>query len=352
MPTYIIQGKSELAQNIRYEVDLGFAPLGAGGMGQVFRGERVDMKTGLRRDVAVKFLYQDLPLSAVNRSRREASIQIQNENLIEMMGFVEMEETDKQGNVLIRNFVVSELLQGVMLYDLLQGKTTDVTGNPVGYAEELYALLCKDRIEFAKLIVTKILSGVMALHDKGFIHRDIDPSNIMITKDGYVKLIDFGIAKEVGDSLGSSQNLTKFGSFIGKPSYAAPELISGDVAAHNYTTDIYQVGILLYELSVGARPFTGADHEIMAKQLNDPLPTENVPHPGLAKVIKKATNKSQSERYRSATQFRADLENCDALVKQVEATPKQTTNKKQDSKLWIGVYAATMIIGILLGLII
>jgi serine/threonine-protein kinase len=100
MSSYIIKGEFEVSSGIHYEVDLKRAPLGAGGMGQVFKGTRVDENTGSRTDVAVKFLYQDLPVSAIKRSRSEAAIQIKSENLIEMMGFIEMEEADRYGNLL------------------------------------------------------------------------------------------------------------------------------------------------------------------------------------------------------------------------------------------------------------
>lgn len=347
MPKYIIKGNFEISTGIHYEVDLKRPPLGAGGMGQVFKGVRVDENTGSMTDVAVKFLYQDLPVSAIKRSRCEAAIQIKSENLIEMMGFIEMDETDRYGNSLTRNFIVSEFLQGVMLFELLQGNITDANGNVIEYAQELYDLYSSDRVKFAKLIITNVLAGVMALHDKGYIHRDIDPSNIMITVDRKIKLIDFGIAKNVRESTGNTQSLTKFGSFIGKPSYAAPELITGDVAAHNYSTDLYQIGVLLYELIVGSRPFAGADHEIMSMQLNSPVPVENVPHPGFARIIAKAMNKKQGERYQSAAQFRADIENCEALV--VESKGQGVKN---DLLLWGSLYAAAAIAGVLLGLFI
>lgn len=368
MPGYLIQGEIELSQGIHYEVNTQVPPLGAGGMGQVFMGERVDEKTGQRKKVAVKFLYQDLPSSAVQRSRREASIQVQNENLIEMMGFICMDDRDHMGNAITRCFVVSELLEGVMLFDLLQGKTTDAKGEPVAYAEELYRMSQEDRIGFAKLIVMKILSGLVALHDKGYIHRDIDPSNIMITKDRKIKLIDFGIAKNLidGHSASHSQNLTRAGSFIGKPSYAAPELITGDIAAHDVTTDLYQVGILLYELCTGSRPFTGAEHEIMAKQLSTPVPVENVPDPAIAGAIAKATQKTQSERYRSASQFRVDLENSYEQTQVINETPVIQTKAKQTEEatktvpdspsssmewtIWGGISALALAAGVLLGL--
>ena len=350
MSSYIIKGNLENSQNIHYEVDIQKKPLGVGGMGQVFKGVRVDDNTGLKTDVAVKFLYQDLPASAIKRSKCEAAIQIKNENLIEMMGFIEMEEVNKAGNLITRNFIISELLDGVMLFDFLQGKTTDANGEPIAYAEELYAILQEDRVKFARLVVENILAGVMALHDKGYIHRDIDPSNIMITTDRKIKLIDFGIAKNLKESQGSSQSLTKYGSFVGKPSYAAPELITGDVNAHNYTTDLYQIGILLYELIVGERPFTGAEHEVMNKQISEPVPVENVPHAGIAKIIKKATTKEQSGRYRSATQFRADLENCDSLVDAATEGKKPVVNTKNDLLLWGALSAVAAIAGILLGL--
>jgi serine/threonine-protein kinase len=347
MSIYKIKSNSLSALGVHYEVDVEKSPLGSGGMGQVFKGVRVDENTGIKTDVAVKFLYQDLPESAIRRSRCEASIQIKNENLIEMMGFIEMDDRDRSGNVVKRNFIVSEFLQGVMLYELLQGKTTDINGETVEYAEELYALCANDRVQFAKLVVSNILAGVMALHDRGYIHRDIDPSNIMITVDRKIKLIDFGIAKKVKESFNNTQSLTKFGSFVGKPSYAAPELITGDVSAHNYSTDLYQVGVLLYELMVGTRPFTGAEHEVMNMQINSPVPIENVSHAGIAQIIKKAMNKSQSDRYNSAAQFKADIENCENLV-----VENKGQGVKNDLLLWGSLYAAAAIAGVLLGLFI
>lgn len=134
----IIQGAAERAQGIHYEVDTTLAPLGVGGMGQVYRGYRVDERTGVRRDAAVKFLFEDLPESAIERSRREASVIIKNENLVEMFGFIEVDETDAAGQVHRRYHVASELLDGVGLYDLLRGKTTDAAGEEIPFAQDMY----------------------------------------------------------------------------------------------------------------------------------------------------------------------------------------------------------------------
>ena len=97
-------------------------------MGQVFRGIRVHEKTGERTDVAIKFLFDDLPEHAIERARREASIQVHNENLVEMFGFIQIDEAASNGKVYEHYHVVSELLHGVMLFDLLNGKVTDKEG--------------------------------------------------------------------------------------------------------------------------------------------------------------------------------------------------------------------------------
>ena len=192
MSVIYIQGEEEKKQHIHYEVDTDLPALGEGGMGQVLRGVRVNEQNGLRQDVAIKFLFDDLPPNAIERARREASIQIHNENLVEMFGFIEI--ADGQAK---HYHVVSELLQGVMLFDLLNGKTTDKYGNEVEFAQELYNQYQNDKFGFAVFIVKNVLSGLMALHDKGYIHRDLDPSNIMITHDRKVKIIDFGMRHTV-----------------------------------------------------------------------------------------------------------------------------------------------------------
>ena len=82
-----------------------------------------------------------------------------------------------------------------------------------------------NKLEFAIFIVKNILSGIMALHDKGYIHRDLDPSNIMITADRKVKIIDFGIAKKLDSLNTQDQQLTNTGQFVGKAAYGAPEIL-------------------------------------------------------------------------------------------------------------------------------
>lgn len=308
MAIIIIQGSEEKKLQIHYEVDTSLPPIGAGGMGQVFRGVRVDERTGVRRDAAIKFMFDDLPESAIERSRREASIKILSENLVEMFGFVEVETKDSNGNIHKRYHVASELLNGVMLHDLMHGKTTDVAGNEMVFAKELYRQYSCDRIRFAIFIIRNILSGVMALHDAGYIHRDIDPSNVMITSDGKVELIDFGICKKL-DSLGAGdQHLTSAGQFMGKAAYAAPELVTGDVAHQDETTDLYAIGIMFYELLTGNVPFEGSTHEVLARQLKEDVPVKNLTDKTTRSIVKKATAKKQASRYASAAEFRVAVE--------------------------------------------
>lgn len=141
-----IQGNAEKQQGIYYEFDSSDEPLGVGGMGKVYKGLCINEITGQTKKVAIKFMYSDLPPHAIERARREASIRIKNENLVEMLGFIETEETNVLGEITHRYHVVSELLEGVMLDDLLQGNLNDRYGNPVPFAQKLYSDFQKRRI--------------------------------------------------------------------------------------------------------------------------------------------------------------------------------------------------------------
>ena len=316
MSVMIIQGAAERLAKIHYEIDTEEKPLGVGGMGQVFKGIRVDEKTGVRIPVAIKFLFDDLPVNVIERARREASIQIHNENLVEMYGFIQIDEEIAPGKVHERYHVVSELLHGVMLYDLLKGKVTDNEGSLIPFAEELYRMYQNERREFAVFIIKNVLSGIMALHDKGYVHRDIDPSNIMITSDRKVKIIDFGIAKQMSTLNTQDQLLTTAGMFMGKAAYAAPELVLGDVSHQNETTDIYAIGIMFFQLVTGNLPFEGASHEILEMQQHKKMPLQLIEDKALRKIIGKATEKEQSKRYQSAAEFRVAVEQLKSLEKE------------------------------------
>ena len=303
-----LQGEKEKLQGIYYEFDANSTPLGEGGMGKVYRGRRINVYTHETRDVAIKFMFAGLPPNVIQRAEDEANIKIQHENLVEMMGFLAVESRMPNGVVSVRYHVVSELLIGVSLSDLLQGVVKDQFGNDIPYAQSLYKMYNTEPAKFAVTVIKKVLSGIMALHDSGYIHRDIDPSNIMVTKDGKIKLIDFGIAKKVDGLKTHDRNLTTAGQFMGKPQYAAPELIIGDLKNQNKPTDIYAIGILLFQLIVGHLPFEGPSNVVLNSHLHEKMPLRQVKDTTLRKIIERATNKDCTKRYTSAAEFRVALD--------------------------------------------
>lgn len=324
MPILRLQGNKERMRGVYYEVDSDSTPIGIGGMGKVFRGRQVDEQTGATREVAIKFLFDDLTSEAIDKARREASIQLQNDNLVEMLGFIETQGQVILGQSTKHYHVVSELLYGVSLSDMMKGNTSDFEGHEVAYAAEMLKEFRNNRFEFARNIVHNILLGLMALHNAGYIHRDIDPTNIMLTSDRHVKLIDFGIAKKVRALTDVDVSKTKSGIFIGKAEYAAPELVLGDVAHQDQTTDIYAIGILLYQCITGFPPFQGDSKttiaDVLVMQQKKDVPLGPIKNKYLRAVIKKATQKKREKRYRSTAEMMVAMEQLPTPLEQ-EAFP-------------------------------
>ncbi len=303
-----LQGQLEKRNGYYYEFDMHSKPLGEGGMGVVYKGFKIYEATGNRSVVAIKAMFDGLPAEVYERAEREASIRLRNDNLVEMLGFISEIEIDPYGMKKNKYYVVSEYLNGVVLSDLLTGQFKDKDGIEIPYAKQLYTDYVSEKEKTSIEIIRCILSGILALHDKGYIHRDIDPTNIMVTDEGTIKLIDFGIAKYVR-SLGTiDKSLTSTGKFIGKAEFASPELVLGDVRSQGYPTDIYAIGILFYQLLVGKLPFTGNKYEVLQMQLKDKVPVKHIKNPLLAKIVKKATEKNKSDRYSSVAELRVEID--------------------------------------------
>lgn len=334
-----LQGDAEKRSGIYYEYDVDATPLGEGGMGRVFKGFRVVERTGERMPVAIKAIYDNIPERVVERARREANIQLDNDNLIRMYGFVETISHYEGGTKSkVHYHVIMELLVGVTLEDIMNGVTSDQNGMQIPFAAELYSQYTQNRNAAVIRIMKSILSGLMALHDKGYIHRDIDPSNVMVTIDGKIKLIDFGICKQIVSLESLDKALTATGVFMGKVNYAAPELVLGDVKSQSYTTDIYALGILLYQLCAGHLPFSGTDQDILSANLRSSLPMKDIKGNDFKRIIRKATEKVQSKRYASVAELRVDLE-------------RVSINKKEIDLRKVGIYSsvAVIVIGLIIG---
>ena len=303
-----LQGQYEKQKGIYYEYDAHSTPLGEGGMGIVYYGHCVEEKTGNSKEVAIKALHPNLPQEVYTRAEREASIRIKHDNLVEMLGFISVLETNHLAESTYHYYVISEYLNGIELSDLLVGRFDGIKNDNGEFARDLYYKYAKDREATSLYIIRNILSGVLALHDKGYIHRDIDPGNIMVTSDGSIKLIDFGIAKKL-NSLGTNDKLmTATGIFIGKAEYASPELVLGDVKNQNCTTDIYALGILFYRLLVGRLPFDGTQYEVLECQKKKKVPVKHIKNKEFAKIVRKATEKLQNRRYSSIAEFRVAID--------------------------------------------
>jgi TPR repeat protein len=255
--------------------------LGAGGMGRVFKGQEISTN----KEVAIKVLYRDLTenVSNVERVKRASEIKLKHANLIEMLDFIEQDGIYHDVSV----YVAGE--------DLSKKMSSNKAQNKVFSYDEI------------KPIINGVLNGLEVLHQNGIIHRDIDPSNIRICSDGNVKLMDYGVVRITG---GKTKSLTGVGTLIGKPNYSPPEQIKGENEKINETTDLYALGITIYEMLTGNAPFEkGNEFDTMQAQVSSPLPKSNVLNEAIYDFLDKATAKEQINRFQSVVEFRNAFNN-------------------------------------------
>jgi len=157
-------------------------------------------------------------------------------------------------------------------------------------------------------VVSQVAQGLAYAHENGIIHRDIKPSNIMIVRDGHVKITDFGIAR-----MASAAVRTQTGMVLGSPKYMSPEQVVGKLT--DQRSDIFSLGVMLYEMLTGEAPFTGENiNAIMYQTLNSVPPppstlSANVPEM-LNFIVAKALAKKLDHRYQDAKEFASDLYSC------------------------------------------
>ncbi len=175
-------------------------------------------------------------------------------------------------------------------------------------------------------LIQQLLSAVGAAHARAIVHRDLKPDNVLVSKEGKTKILDFGISKVIGDE----KNLTATGAMVGTPAYMAPEQVKGEAVDHR--TDIYAQGAILYELLHGQPPFTGGMPSVLHAQVfSSPRPSTAIPAP-IMRVISKAMAKEPLERYQSCEEFAGALMQAarpDAnrpLTPPPNAPPPQTAN--------------------------
>ncbi len=257
------------------------APLGAGGMGEVWkaRDEKLD------RDVALKALPARLAADpeALARFEREAKAvaTLSHPNILAIYDF---------GQAGGRHYAIMELLEGQTLRELL-------AGGP---------LSAKKAIEYGR----QIAEGLAAAHARGIVHRDLKPENLFVTRDGHVKILDFGLARRgmaANDpGLTSSPTMareTEPGVVMGTVGYMAPEQVRGDLPDHR--ADIFAFGAVLYEMLAGRRAFERPTNaETMTAILHEEAPSltsvrSTVP-PALEQVVEHCLEKRPEDRFQSA----------------------------------------------------
>src|SRR5580692_9057257 len=242
--------------------------VGQGGMAVVYRAQDETLK----REVAIKILHQHLAGEADSKARLEREAQavakLRHENILEIF--------DYSGTGSASSYIVTEFIDGQTLRQFLNGR-------PLGFAER------------AALICVEVCRALAHAHSLGVIHRDVKPENVMIRKDGLIKLMDFGIAQVL-----DFQRMTVTGQLLGSPAYMAPEIIEGKPL--DFRTDVFSVGILLYLLATGALPFAGKNpHEVLRRisegKFADPRSVKAGVDQALARTICRALARRPDDRY-------------------------------------------------------
>ncbi len=287
--------------------------LGEGGMGVVYLAEDLN----LERKVAIKFLPRHIADNSEERERfkieAKAAASLNHPNIATIYA---IEESDEQ------TFIVMEYIEGKELKDIIEHKDAGT--------EYIQPLQMDHIINYA----VQITEGLEAAHKKGIIHRDIKSSNIMITNEGKVKIMDFGLAKVKGSS-----QITKIGTTIGTISYMSPEQANG--AEVDYRTDIWSLGVVFYEMLSGKLPFKGNyDQAIIYSILNEEPGFENKSE--LNSVIHRALSKDPDKRYQSANEMLCDLRSMSG------GNSLKFKKSKSKTKVWITIGILSVLIIIIL----
>ncbi|QOY85899.1 protein kinase domain-containing protein [Paludibaculum fermentans] len=298
--------------------------IGGGGMGMVYKAE--DLKLG--RQVALKFLPEEMATDTVALKRFEREAQTASSlNHANICTIFEIDEHEGQP------MLVMELLEGATLRDCLV--PFESGGMPV---EQLLP------------IAKQTCDGLQVAHSQGIIHRDIKPANIYLSTEGAVKILDFGLAKLVeGQDLGDGQaaqsplasrtadlSLVAPGGAMGTASYMSPEQIRKEKL--DARTDLFSLGLVLYEMATGQRAFpgdnaTGIHHALLNKQpppvreLNPAVP------PALEAIIAKALQKDRDNRYPTAKEMRKALDDV--------PTPRQLRLRR--IRQWLAIAAVVLL---------
>ena len=262
--------------------------LSAGSMGEVYRAR--DVRLG--REVAVKVLPAVLAGDPLRLERFEkearAAGALNHPNVLAIYDIGAHDGTA---------FVVSELIEGTTLREHLRD----------GHVPEAVVL------DYG----AQIARGLAAAHDRGIVHRDLKPENVMVTRDGRVKIVDFGIAKietpasaDAGATARTeAATRTLPGMVIGTVAYMSPEQLRGDPVDHR--TDVFSLGVILHEMASGRHPFAGSSSvETMSAILRDEAPRLEPVDAELERIVRGALEKSREARFQSAADVAAALEAC------------------------------------------
>ena len=260
------------------------ATLGEGGMGTVYRA----LDTRLNRTVAIKFLSDEFDAPARRRFEREA-------RLASSLNHPHILQVFDVGDADGRQYLVTEFADGGTLSEWARAE--------------------KRSWRQVVNLLTGIADALAAAHEAGILHRDVKPANILVTRSGYAKLADFGIAKLAEKAppdapTAAMTEQTRSGAIVGTPAYMSPEQASGQVL--DARSDVFSFGIVAYELLAGHRPFRGKTNVELLKAIleSDAEPLEDVPVT-LRLVVEKALEKDPADRYQSMRDLVVDLRRAD-----------------------------------------
>ncbi|EKF8619885.1 Stk1 family PASTA domain-containing Ser/Thr kinase [Staphylococcus pseudintermedius] len=251
--------------------------LGGGGMSNVY----VAMDTILNRQVAVKLIH--IPPNEKQATIQRFESEVQNTTILTHPNIVSVLDVGEEVDFF---FLVMEYIEGPTLADYIKAN------GPLKPEKALY-------------FIEQILSGIRHAHERGIVHRDIKPQNVMIDRNQTLKIVDFGIAKALSET-----TMTQTNHVVGTVQYLSPEQAKGEKTGER--SDIYSIGIVLYEMLTGHPPFSGETAvSIAIKQIQEAVPNvtdtrRDVPQ-ALSNVILKATEKDQSHRYRSVSEMAHDV---------------------------------------------